>query len=104
MSEALTQGATPVQLNRAETPPASSNRRARIGSLMMAGSWLLWVLLPFVPVLPVSAAGQATTAGAILIASSAVFWSGAFIAGAGLARAGLGARVLGWVRGLFTRR
>lgn len=71
---------------KTEDAPAGRSRAATVGVVLMGLSLALWVALPFVPFLPLTAAAKVTGAGALVIVAEVAFWGGAALAGPTAAR------------------
>ena len=61
-------------------------RLARLGVILMGLSLALWVVLPLVPFLPMSAVEKAGFASGQIIVAEVAFWGGAVLAGPTAAR------------------
>ncbi len=59
---------------------------ARLGVILMGLSLALWVVLPLVSFLPMTATGKAGFAGIQIIVAEVAFWGGAALAGPTAAR------------------
>ncbi len=65
---------------------ASYRGLARVGVILMASSLPLWVLLPVIAFLPLSAAQKAGAATGLIVVAEIAFWGGAAMAGPTAAR------------------
>jgi len=69
-----------------DTPGATYRGWARVGVYLMGLSLPLWVVLPVIPLLPLSTAQKGGAATGLIIVAEVAFWGGAALAGPTAAR------------------